>query len=452
MAEVSVFKPLAFTKLGLMLEAKLRTGVPLQLTRVKIGDGTLEEGESPLDITELKHEVTSHQTGTEGTGAKVDMSNFKVLEAGITDLRVIVESNDSDFVLRELAIMAQDPDVGEIPYLYTYGGTDAFKSGVTVHRTYNFTDIITNATDIQVNTTVVDGAPLEDFEAHKEQIASITDFGHIKLYSKSGVNTSGLLINEDGTLVVNIDNRHGLYRSGAGQITVAAASEEDIAKRTDEYKPIVPARLSYIFENAALTGTPTAPTASNTSNSKQIANTAFVKNISAALNKTVCRSTMRVDISKCSLTFQKSGDNWECTNVSSLCNAITVNGNKAIAAEKCPQKISAPSGNRWHLEVVIDITQNENMSVYSITSFELSSYSSDPSSPPYISTLSDTMICIVVCDLNFTDVTGTSSKTISISSKTLSKEWDSLFGLKTDDKSSIVAAINELYDKISALS
>ena len=278
MAEVSVFKPLAFTKLGLMLEAKLRTGVPLQLTRVKIGDGTLEEGESPLDITELKHEITSHQTGTEGTGATVDMSNFKVLEAGITDLRVIVESNDSDFVLRELAIMAQDPDVGEIPYLYTYGGTDAFKSGVTVRRTYNFTDIITNATDIQVNTTVVDGAPLEDFEAHKEQIASITDFGHIKLYSKGGVNTSGLLINEDGTLVVNIDNRHGLYRSGAGQITVAAASEEDILKRTDEYKPIVPARLGYIFGNAALTGTPTAPTADTSTNNEQIATTAFVQN------------------------------------------------------------------------------------------------------------------------------------------------------------------------------
>ena len=157
MAEVSVFKPLSFTKLGLMLEAKLRTGIALKLTRVVIGDGTLEEGESPLDITKLKHEITSHQTGTDGTGAKVDMSNFKVLEAGITDLRVVVESSDSDFVLRELAIMADDPDVGEIPYLYTYGGTDAFKSGVTIRRTYDFTDIITNATDIQVNTTIVDG-------------------------------------------------------------------------------------------------------------------------------------------------------------------------------------------------------------------------------------------------------------------------------------------------------
>lgn len=167
MAEVSVFKPLSFTKLGLMLEAKLRTGVALKLTRVVIGDGTLEEGESPLDITKLKHEITSHQTGTVGTGTKVDMSHFKVLEAGITDLRVVVESSDSDFVLRELAIMADDPDVGEIPYLYTYGGTDAFKNGVTVRRTYDFTDIITNATDIQVNTTIVDGVDEMTFEEFK---------------------------------------------------------------------------------------------------------------------------------------------------------------------------------------------------------------------------------------------------------------------------------------------
>lgn len=157
MAEISVLKSLAFTKLGLMLEAKLRTGVALKLTRVVIGDGTLNAEETPLDVTALKHELPSHQTGTEGAGAAVDMSHFKVIESGITDLRVVVESNDSDFVLREMAIMAQDPNVGEIPYLYTYGGTDAFKSGVTVRRTYDFTDIITNATDITVNTTIVDG-------------------------------------------------------------------------------------------------------------------------------------------------------------------------------------------------------------------------------------------------------------------------------------------------------
>ena len=224
MAEVSVFKPLAFTKLGLMLEAKLRTGVTLQLTRVKIGDGTLSEDESPLNITELKHEITSHQTGTEGSGAKVDMSNFKVLEAGITDLRVIVESNDSDFVLREMAIMAKDPDAGEIPYLYTYGGTDAFKNGVTVRRTYDFTDIITNATDIKVNTTIVDGTPLEDFEEHKN----------------------------------NTNNPHEVNAKQVGLENVTNESKETM------------------FTSPTFTGTPTAPTAAKGTRNKQIATTEFV--------------------------------------------------------------------------------------------------------------------------------------------------------------------------------
>lgn len=165
---VSVFKPLAFTKLGLMLEAKLRTGVPLKITRVVIGDGSLDEGESVLDITALKHEIPSHQTGTDGTGAKVDMSRATITGAGITNMRVVVESNDSDFVVSELAFMAEDPDVGEIPYLYTHGGTDAFKEGVTIRRTYDFTNIITNATDISVKTTITDGVSVEEFEEFKK--------------------------------------------------------------------------------------------------------------------------------------------------------------------------------------------------------------------------------------------------------------------------------------------
>ena len=117
-----------------------------------------------------------------------------------------------------------------------------------------------------------------DFTAHKEKIASITELGHVKLYNRSGVNASGILIYDDGSIVVNVDNRHGLYRSGAGQVMIAAASEEEIAAKTDEYKPLVPARLGYIFENTALTGTPTSPTADVGTNSTQIATTAFVQN------------------------------------------------------------------------------------------------------------------------------------------------------------------------------
>ena len=94
-----------------------------------------------------------------------------------------------------------------------------------------------------------------DFTAHKEKIASITELGHVKLYNRSGVNASGILIYDDGSIVVNVDNRHGLYRSGAGQVMIAAASEEDIAAKTDEYKPLVPLHIDYAVTNAAPTYT-----------------------------------------------------------------------------------------------------------------------------------------------------------------------------------------------------
>ena len=94
-----------------------------------------------------------------------------------------------------------------------------------------------------------------DFTAHKEKIASITELGHVKLYNRSGVNASGILIYDDGSIVVNVDNRHGLYRSGAGQVMIAAASEEEIAAKTDEYKPLVPLHIDYAVTNAAPTYT-----------------------------------------------------------------------------------------------------------------------------------------------------------------------------------------------------
>ena len=96
-----------------------------------------------------------------------------------------------------------------------------------------------------------------DFTAHKEKIASITELGHVKLYNRSGVNASGILIYDDGSIVVNVDNRHGLYRSGAGQVMIAAASEEEIAAKTDEYKPLVPLHIDYAVTNAAPTYTET---------------------------------------------------------------------------------------------------------------------------------------------------------------------------------------------------
>lgn len=81
------------------------------------------------------------------------------------------------------------------------------------------------------------------------QYASTEQAGVIKLYSRSGVNASGLIVSEDGTTVVNVDNNHGLYRSGAGQITTAEASEAEIDAGENQYNVVTPRRLKYAMEN-----------------------------------------------------------------------------------------------------------------------------------------------------------------------------------------------------------
>ena len=83
----------------------------------------------------------------------------------------------------------------------------------------------------------------------KTKYASVSQAGVIMLYNKNGVNRSGLVVYDDGSVVVNTKAEHGITRDGAGQIGINPATEAEITAGTDAYKPIVPATLSHAVQS-----------------------------------------------------------------------------------------------------------------------------------------------------------------------------------------------------------
>lgn len=101
------------TEAGKALYAKVHNGAPLRFTRVAVGDGYITE--DTLDITQLVSPVD----------ATVDTLEKQVMPDGTFRMAVRIYSADKDFYLREVGIMAYDPDDGEILYAYSNYGDNA---------------------------------------------------------------------------------------------------------------------------------------------------------------------------------------------------------------------------------------------------------------------------------------------------------------------------------------
>lgn len=171
--QVSNFDKMKVTAKGLSLLIKLALkGKPLKITRAVIGDGI--PAVDPVMLTELVHEIPSHQTGEEGTSATIDIQYYapKDNETSIA-MRLLVQNGDTQFTLREIGIMADDPDEGEILYAYTVdrtGDADVFgkyTGGVHISDTITAVYYVANAQNVTVNVTLNPEVTLPEFLAHK---------------------------------------------------------------------------------------------------------------------------------------------------------------------------------------------------------------------------------------------------------------------------------------------
>lgn len=104
------------TDAGRSLLLRAVSGEELTFTRFKIGDGSLEEGQTGRELTDLINEVL-----------EVGISEMTVLERGIIELDGEFDSNDvdQDFTWRELGLFAKGEDEEEVLYAYANDGADA---------------------------------------------------------------------------------------------------------------------------------------------------------------------------------------------------------------------------------------------------------------------------------------------------------------------------------------
>ena len=96
------------TKQGLKLQAKVDAGNAMQLTKCRLGSGTIGSGQQLEDLTELMAPV---QTLPIASVTYSDDSHACIISA-VTDNSTVT----TGYYLREFGIYAKDPDDGEILY------------------------------------------------------------------------------------------------------------------------------------------------------------------------------------------------------------------------------------------------------------------------------------------------------------------------------------------------
>ena len=377
-----------FTDKGLEYAAKTATGSALVFTRGKFGDGTTNSAEKLTDLVHTLGELQISKKTISGNQVTIETQFTNALDS---------DSTLPAFHLKEIGLFAKlqstngkdDKNYPETLVCYARAAGDDAGDYIPATPTefiINWPFSVSNTDNIKITVGLQAFALQLDLDnetaarkTHEGNVASITQLGHIKLYNRSGVNASGLVVSDDGTVVVNVDNNHGLYRSGAGQITTAAASEAEIDAKADGYKVIVPSNLDYaaaqaaptysdaatlttltsgeklsvalgkikkaitdfiahlsntsnphkvtatnvglgnvtneskttMFSSPTFTGTPKAPTASSSTNSTQIATTAFVQKLCSALEQKITAMGKMIiaetwsDIASFTLTTEK---------------------------------------------------------------------------------------------------------------------------------------------------
>lgn len=171
--KIKNFGPMKLTQHGLNLLSKAQTGTPLVITKAVVGSGYLEIGQSAEKLTNLVKPVSSHTSEESGTSTLVDITYNKVIAGGKTALQIKVQNGDTEFYIREIGIMAQDPDEGEILYAYTScsGDTHGMPIYDGQNRVEDYFTLITdaeNASDIVVNVTLPAEVRQEEFDAHTD--------------------------------------------------------------------------------------------------------------------------------------------------------------------------------------------------------------------------------------------------------------------------------------------
>ncbi|MDO5397476.1 MAG: phage tail protein, partial [bacterium] len=164
------FDGVILTSKGLRLQAKAQTGIPLVIKSVVVGDGYLPEGTDVIQMTSLINQIADAHT---------DIISNEVKSDGFTYLEARISSGEAAFFLREIGIIATDPDEGDI--LYAYANADdyadfipASDESVTI-QDITLVTAVGNAENIEVNVSISAGISRNDFENLKAQLTELKE-------------------------------------------------------------------------------------------------------------------------------------------------------------------------------------------------------------------------------------------------------------------------------------
>lgn len=153
------------TAAGLIVLAKGAAGEKINYTRIVLGDGYLEEGQTPRSLAD----VVSPK-------ASIDITKLKVNTDGTVAVGGVFTNDQTNegFFYRELGLYAEDPDpdVGEVLYCYGNCGDLAEwippTGGATiVEKTIDIVTVIGTATNVTAYIPADAYATKQDYENYK---------------------------------------------------------------------------------------------------------------------------------------------------------------------------------------------------------------------------------------------------------------------------------------------
>ena len=103
---------LQLTNKGIALQAKVQAGTQLHITKLKLGSGVVPSGTDVKTLTDL---IAPEQNL--GIGGKEAVDDYCKISSTISNTGL-----EAGYYVRELGVFAQDPDDGEILYMYTTDG------------------------------------------------------------------------------------------------------------------------------------------------------------------------------------------------------------------------------------------------------------------------------------------------------------------------------------------
>lgn len=141
---------LVMTDKGIALQSKVQAGEVLNITKMKLGSGTLP---AETDIRKLTDLIKPEQNL--GIGGREPNGDYCKISATISNVGL-----EAGYYVRELGVFAQDPDDGEILYAYTTDGAPDYlpvEGGSTVISQEFSVNIAVSDTD-KINVEIDPGA------------------------------------------------------------------------------------------------------------------------------------------------------------------------------------------------------------------------------------------------------------------------------------------------------